>query len=137
MKCRDYVYFYINDKVLPYQVETCYLRGLKYENDALFRELGVDPIKYCSNFYSIPRDGIWPYFPELDYTWFSKMKRDLESRGVLVVVSAVTIDYDQLRSMYKGIQKPSPCHTTSTLPKEHVEDVTIHVNLKPIKFKFT
>ena len=75
LRCGQIIIFHIKNKIYDYAVTSRFLcsRG-PYPNDQIFKDLGLNSYKFCSNSYGYePDGGAWPSIRDRDYAALTRV----------------------------------------------------------------
>lgn len=75
LRCGQIIIFHIKNKIYDYAVTSRFLcsRG-PYPNDQIFKALGLNSYKFCSNSYGYePDGGVWPSIRDRDYAALTRV----------------------------------------------------------------
>ena len=75
LKKGQIVIFHIKSKIYTYVVVSCFLCSRDpHPNNKIFKDLGLDSYKFCSNFYGYEPDiGDWPSSRNKDYAALTRV----------------------------------------------------------------
>ena len=75
------IIFHIKSKIYNYAVTSCSLCSIDlYPSDQIFKDLGLDSYKFCSNSYGYePNSGTWPSIRDRDYAALTRVVEALFS----------------------------------------------------------
>ena len=129
------VIFTIKDKIYTYEVFSSYLRSRDpHPNDQIFKDLELDPYKFCSDCYGYEvNSGSWPFSKNKDYAALTRVVEALFPYCDEVTVDGNIVYSKSEKTIFK---EPESSISSSKSESSDIIDFKSIVKSQTIKLNF-
>ena len=134
LKQNQKVCFTIKDKIYTYEVFSSYLNSKNsHPNDQIFKDLELDPYKFCSDCYDYEADcGAWPTSKNKDYAALTRVVEALFPYCDKVTVDGNIVYSKSEKTIFKELESS----ISSSNPESLIIDFESIVKSQTIRLNF-